>query len=144
MFSWLSLSFKSNFVMFKVHPKGEALLTTMMFFRSTMLHPCEWYFQQTCFKAVPYHMFLFFTYIVTYSTCTCVKAHHMWHMWPQQCHRCQIWLLEATALLRGWCFSFFFTFRETVVCPPCSGLVGVLQSEEGPDRQLMLYAGMVE
>ena len=26
----------------------------------------------------------------------------------------------------------------------CSGLVRVLQSEEGPDGQLMLYAGMVE
>ena len=26
----------------------------------------------------------------------------------------------------------------------CSGLVRVLQSEEGPNRQLMLYAGMVE
>lgn len=41
-------------------------------------------------------------------------------------------------------FTFFFTFRKTVVCPPCSGLVRVLQSEEGPDRELMLYACMVE
>jgi len=60
------------------------------------------------------------------------------------CHRCQIWLHAALALLRGDVFSFFFTFRKTVVCPPCSGLVGVLQSEERPDRQLMLYASMVE
>ena len=34
------------------------------------------------------------------------------------CHRCQIWLHAAPALLRGDVFSFFFTFRKTVVCPP--------------------------
>ena len=34
------------------------------------------------------------------------------------CHRCQIWLHAALALLRGDVFSFFFTFRKTVVCPP--------------------------
>ena len=34
------------------------------------------------------------------------------------CHRCQIWLHAVLALLRGDVFSFFFTFRKTVVCPP--------------------------
>jgi len=80
---------------------------------------------------------------------------HIWRMRVSHSHVSYVtcatdvtFLLHvAMALLRSDVFSFFmffFTFRKTVVCPPCSGLVWVLQSEEWPNRQLMLYAGVVE
>jgi len=41
-------------------------------------------------------------------------------------------------------FQILLTVHKSIVRPPCSGLVLVLQSEERPDRELMLYAGVVE
>merc|ERR1719220_2816404 len=87
------------------------------------------------------HMFFFYAHD-TYSTCTCHCTTHVPYV--TRATGVRFGLHEAPALLRGDVFSFFFTFRKTVVCPPCSGLVGVLQSEERPDGQLMLYAGVVE
>jgi hypothetical protein len=41
-------------------------------------------------------------------------------------------------------FQILLTVHKSIVRPPCSGLVLVLQSEERPNRELMLYAGVVQ
>ena len=81
MFSWSSLSFKSIFVMLKVHPallRGEAPFWPWWwwFFWSTMLHPCDWlrsvfinwHVLRRCCLTCSSSM-------VTYSTCMCHTTH---------------------------------------------------------------------
>ena len=101
----------------------------MGFFWSTMLHPCDWLYDIRYHKVNHHGKIYQLTCLRQYVVSHVFLLHkcHIQHMNVSQhipcaictnCHRCQIWLHAALALLRGDVFSFFFTFRKTVVCPP--------------------------